>query len=102
MVSSPKKKKKNSKEFKCKMCDYSCEKDSTLKKHMNSKHTKQKCKQCDKEFRTSMELLNHVAKEHQEEEEEGNGYFKSSTPKSKKEGKGSSFVFGNSILDEFL
>ena len=38
-----------------------------------------------------MELLNHVSKEHQEEEE-GNGNLKSSTPKSNKEGKGSSFL----------
>ena len=60
-----------------------------------------KFKQCGKELRTSMELLNHVAKEHPEEEEE-NGNFKSSTPKSNKEGKGSSFVFDDSILDEFL
>ena len=45
-------KEKNSKEYKCKMCDYLCEKDSTLKKHMNSKHTEQTCKQCGKEFRT--------------------------------------------------
>ena len=53
--------------------------------------TEQKCKQCGKVFRTSMELLNHEAKEHQEEEE-GNGNFQSSTPKCNKEGKGSSFV----------
>ena len=69
---------------------------------MNSKHTEQKCKVCGKELINSMELLSHVAKEHQEQEEEVNGDFQSSTPKSNKEGKLSSFGFSDSILDEFL
>ena len=48
---------------------------------------------------TSLELLSHVATEHQEEEE-GNVKFQSSTLNSNKEGKGSSFVFSDSILHQ--
>ena len=85
------------KEFECELCDYSCEKLSNLKKHINLKHTEQKCKVCSKEFKTSMELVIHVAKEHQEQEEARN-----STPKSDMEGKQSSFKFSESMLDDYL
>ena len=72
---------KSSMKFQCEQCDYMCEKHTILKKHMNSNHTDQKCKVCRKEFKTSMELVRHVAKEHHEEEEEWNVKFQS-TPKS--------------------
>ena len=74
-------------EFKCDLCNYKALKPNTLKKHINTKHTMQKCKVCDKEFKTSMDLVSHVAKEHieeEEEEEEWNIEFQS-TPKSGKE-----------------
>lgn len=35
-------KERSKKEFKCELCEYSCEKFATLKKHINSKHTEQK------------------------------------------------------------
>ena len=51
------------------MCEYVCKKLMTLNKHKNTKHREQKCKYCEKEFRTAMELINHVAKEHYEDKE---------------------------------
>ena len=33
----------SSKLMKCDQCNYSCEKQNTLKKHINTKHTVQKC-----------------------------------------------------------
>ena len=59
-------------------------KKTILKKHINSNHTNQKCKVCGKEFKTSMELVRHVAKEHHKEEEDWNIKFQS-TPKSHKD-----------------
>ena len=35
-------------------------------KHINTKHENQNCKVCNKVFKTSMEVLEHVAKEHSE------------------------------------
>ena len=52
------------KDVKCELCDYRCEKQTTLKKHINSKHTEQKCNTCGKEFETSMKLISHIAIEH--------------------------------------
>ena len=63
-----KEKVKTSKEFKCELCDYSCEKLTTLKKHINSKHTEQQCKVCRKEFKSAMDLIIHVSNVHQEQE----------------------------------
>ena len=81
-------KKSQKKDFKCEKCDYVCQKLTTLKKHVNTKHTEQNCKVCHTEFKTSMELINHVAKEHhQEEEEEWHVKFHS-TPKADEEEKG--------------
>ena len=65
----PSKEEQSSKSCKCNICDYSCDKATTLKKHINTKHTNQKCDICRKEFKTSMEVLSHKAKEHQEEDE---------------------------------
>ena len=45
---------KQSKDFKCELCDYICKKMSSLKKHINAKHTEQKCKICKMEFKSSM------------------------------------------------
>ena len=85
-------KKSQKKDFKCEKCDYVCQKLTTLKKHVNTKHTEQNCKVCHTEFKTSMELINHVAKEHhQEEEEEWHVKFHS-TPKADEEEKGLKLV----------
>ena len=50
-------------------------------KHINTKHTEQKCKICNKDFKTSIDLISHVAKEHDKEEEAWDIKFQS-TPKS--------------------
>ena len=118
----------SAKYFKCNHCDYKSEKLATLKKHKNTKHTEQKCKVCKDEFKTSLELITHVANEHATQEEVWSVKFQS-TPKSDKEKekevnseadelldnmllkdleeneeykKDSSFVFRESMLDEFL
>ena len=37
---------------------------------MSSHHTEQKCKVCSQDFKTTMDLLSHVAQEHHEEEKD--------------------------------
>ena len=75
---------KSSKLMKCDQCDYSCERQNTLKKHTNTKHTVQKCSLCSEEFTTSMDLISHIAIE-QHDEEEACSLELQSTPKSGKE-----------------
>ena len=87
---------KSSKTFKCDLCEYGCEKSNTLKKHINTKHTKQKCSICSVEFKTSIELLSHIAREHHDEEE-ACSFKLQSTPNSDSEKEKPDFV-----LDEFL
>ena len=58
---------KSAKYFKCDQCDYKSEKLATLKKHKNTKHNEQKCKVFNKEVKTSMELVTHIAKEHDDQ-----------------------------------
>ena len=72
-----------------------------LNKHLNSKHTEQKCTVCGKDFTTSMKLVKHVTREHQDQEESWNNQLQS-TPKENKEGKQGSFKFSDSTVDEFL
>ena len=57
------------KDFKFELCDYSCMKMPTIKKHIKTKHNEQKCSICIKEFKTAMELVSHIAEEHHEQEE---------------------------------
>ena len=92
---------KLTKYFKCDHCDHKSEKLVTLKKHKNTKHTEKKCKVCNQEFKTSIELESHIAKEHDDQEEAWSVKFQS-TPKSVKEENESTFVFSESMLDEFL
>ena len=40
-------------------------KEVTFKKHINTKHSKQKCKVCYLDFNTTIELLKHVAADHE-------------------------------------
>ena len=90
---------KMSTDLKCDQCNCKAQKLNTLRKHKKSKHTEQKCKVCEKIFKTSMDLVSHVANEHIEEEE-----WKvkaQSTPNSDGEVKLSSFVSSESLLDEF-
>ena len=91
---------KLTKGFKCDIYNYRSEKETTLKKHVLSKHTGQKCTICSKEFKTSLEVLSHIANEHHELEEPYSIQLQS-IPKSSKERK-SKFVLSESILDEYL
>ena len=84
--------------FKCDLCDYRCEKSNTLKKHNKTKHTKQKCSKCSVEFKTSIDLLSHIAREHHDED----GGKLHSTPKSDSEQEKTDFVFSEFMLDESL
>jgi hypothetical protein len=96
-----KKEEKIQKQLKCELCEYRCDKNPTLKKHINTKHSEQKCKICRKEFKTSMELVSHVAEEHHLEEDSFSVEFHS-TPKGSEENKNSSFVFSEYMLDQFI
>ena len=87
---------KSSKSLKCDQCDYCCERPNTLKKHINTKHTKQKCSICSVEFKKIIELLSHIAREHHDEEE-ACSFKLQSTPNSDSEKEKPDFV-----LDEFL
>ena len=93
--------KKSDKYFKHEICDYKCEENADIKKHITSNHSVNKCKVCQKEFTTSVDLVSHVAKGHLEDEEALIVQF-ISTPTSDKGEKYTSFVFSESMLDEFL
>ena len=54
---------------KCNMCNYSCMESNNMKKHINNKHVEQKCNVGQKTFSTSLEVLQHVASEHLQDEE---------------------------------
>ena len=50
--------------FHCEQCVYQCKKEVTFKKHINTKHSKQKCKVCYLDINTTIELLKNVAADH--------------------------------------
>ena len=101
--------------YKCEVCDYTCKKFETLNKHRNTKHTGHACKVCGKNLINSMELLQHVAIEHNEEDEILNNFISMENGKADTHGdrrnkdienehleKEKEFVFSESMLDEFL
>ena len=92
---------KSGKDVKRELCDYRCEKPTTLKKHIKSEHAEQKSKICGKKFETSMKLICHIAIEHDEEDEILNEVLHS-TPNNIDTDKNSSFVFHESMLNDFL
>ena len=53
-------------QFKCKTCGAKFRKENTMNKHYNTKHEEQSFKVCGLRFETSLEVLQHVAKEHSE------------------------------------
>ena len=65
---------------------------------MNTKHTRQKCSMCSVEFKTSIDLLSHVAREHHDEEE----VRLQSTPKSDSKQEKPDFVFSGRTSDDEL
>ena len=58
-------------DFKCEICDYSCNKVNIMKKHMKMKHVNHKCKMCEEEFPNSMDALAHAARDHSQNVNEG-------------------------------
>ena len=50
--------------FKCDVCGNTFKKETTLRKHVNTKHQEQNCKVCNAKFQTTMDVLQHVAEEH--------------------------------------
>ena len=71
----------------CEICEYKCKKESTLRKHVNTKHNQyQKCYECGKMFDSKESLECHKEKGHGQEEVI----------------KDTSFVFSESMLDEYL
>ena len=87
--------------FKCELCDFKSDKNAHLEKHITLKHSVQKCKVCQREFKSSMDLVSHVAEEQLEDEEELNVQM-TSTPTSEKGGLHASFVLSESMLDDVL
>ena len=84
-----KEKEQSAKHFSCDLCDYKFEKRATLNKHINLKITEQKCKVFSINFKTSIELVKHVAQDHHihdHEDDEGLNVQFHSTPKSDGEG----------------
>ena len=73
---------KVSTDFKCDLCDYKAKKLTTLRKHINSKHTEQKYKVCGRDFKISMQLVSHVANEHMKRK---NGMLKFTVHQNEKE-----------------
>ena len=65
--------------FKCETFNYSCKKDTTIKKHITINHSEQNCKYCSQEFSTS--CANCMTQDHHEQEESSSAEFHSK-PKS--------------------
>ena len=87
--------------LKCELCDFKSDKNAYLKKHITLKHSAQKCKVCQREFKSSMDLVSHVAKEHLEDEDVLNVKI-TSTPTSEKGRIYASFVLSESMMDDVL
>ena len=96
----------------CNKCNYQCKKQATLDKHILTKHDEHVCKECPEKLSSFMELLKHVAKHHHDNEVVVQGKVSEDSfveqeaenlDKYKDKGdKDSSFIFEESMLDEFL
>ena len=99
-------------QLKCGKCDYKCQKVGTLQKHMNTKHEEHQCKQCKEKLPSFMDLLKHVSKNHYRDEDEQkinakkdellDNLLLKDLEDDKEYTKDTSFVFRESMLDEFL
>ena len=70
--------------FYCEMCNYKCKIKTTMEKHLHKKHENyEQCELCDRKFMMKCLLNNHMNEDHENEHE-------------------SSFVFSESMLDEFI
>ena len=109
-------KKSKSKEdvISCEICNYTCKKENSLKKHMLTKHESKECKE---KLPSFMKLLKHVAdyhytdQEHKDEDEQKLNAEKyqlfddvllKDLEDNKEYEKDSTFVFQESMLDEFV
>ena len=109
---SKKNKKKGGKDlYQCEDCDYTCPKFTTLNKHKNTKHVGHTCNVCGKNLTNSKDLIQHVAIEHNEEDviinnilhmDNGNEDTDDDRKKEFESNKESSFVWSESMLDEYL
>ena len=54
----------------CDECNYTCKKEKSLKNHKLTKHEHHKCKECNENLPNFMQLLKHVAKYHNTEDDE--------------------------------
>ena len=71
----------------CEICEYKCKKKNTMGKHMRKEHSQCiACDECGKLFGSKFSLALHKGKDHEEIEKE----------------RDQSFVFSESMLDEFL
>ena len=95
----------------CIECKYKCKKEDTLKKHMTTKHSEHKCKDCQEKLPTFMHLLKHVAQHHykdqsEKQEEQYKGHPEDDAilngAEENQDKEAYSFVFHESMLDEFL
>jgi hypothetical protein len=87
-------------DIKCEKYDYVCKKVSTMKNHVTTKHTIQICKVCSIGFKSSIELINHVAKEHHKEDELSD--LENEDIQKLDENEAASFVSNDSMSDKTL
>ena len=57
-------------QLKCDKCDYKCQKEGTLQKHMNTMHEEHQCKECREKLPSFMDLLKHVSENHFRDQDE--------------------------------
>ena len=67
----------------------------------HEEHEEHQCKECQMKLPTFMDLLSHIAKQHLEEKIEGEENHENEDPKFE-DNIDSSFVFHESMLDEFI
>ena len=77
-------------------------KKKTKKKHITTKQEDHICKECSQNLPSFMTLLNHIAKHHQKEVEEGIKDLDENDNENRHVEKDKGFVFSESKLDEFL
>lgn len=89
--------------FSCNMCNYKCKKKNTLKKHNKSKHNDHKCSTCDMTFKTFNEVTRHNEQHHSsnKREKENVKTPENNLEASEKDFQDTSFVYSESMLDEF-
>ena len=94
--------------FNCNNCNYECKKEKRLKKHIITKHEYHMCKECEENLPTFLDFIKHIAEHHCTELKDLNDMKdQSKTEVDEKEDeekstKANSFVFSESMMDEFI